>query len=170
MSSNDNEFFEVQRFKAWWLYLIVFGISGLNAYIFYEQIIMDNPAGNNPAPDFLVIMFFLIISIFIPLLLLVTNLTIKIRDKTIYYRFFPFHMKYQELGIDAIETAEKVTYRPIRDYGGWGIRTGREGRAYNVAGNEGVRVVTAMGDSILFGSSRSDDLYRAIINKVGVRK
>ncbi len=32
-------------------------------------------------------------------------------------------------------------YRPIREYGGWGIRYGWNGRAYSTSGNEGVQLV-----------------------------
>jgi hypothetical protein len=57
---------------------------------------------------------------------------------------------------------EARTYRPIRDYGGWGVRFGPRGRAYNVSGNRGVEITLANGKRVLVGSQRADDLAAAI--------
>jgi hypothetical protein len=54
------------------------------------------------------------------------------------------------------------TYRPIRDYGGWGIRYGRGGKAYNVSGNRGVMLELSDGQKLLIGSQRPEELANAI--------
>ena len=56
------------------------------------------------------------------------------------------------------------TYRPIREYGGWGVRKGLFGRgkAFNVSGNRGVQLVFTDGRRFLIGSRRADELARAI--------
>ena len=41
------------------------------------------------------------------------------------------------------------------DYGGWGIRFRYKAKAYNVKGNEGVKVYLKTGRHILFGSQKS---------------
>jgi hypothetical protein len=61
-----------------------------------------------------------------------------------------------------IRKAEAVTYRPIRDYGGWGIRSGPEGWAYNVRGNRGVRIEYQDGNKFLIGSQKAEELEQAI--------
>ncbi|MHC4643443.1 MAG: hypothetical protein ACYS32_17515, partial [Planctomycetota bacterium] len=56
------------------------------------------------------------------------------------------------------------TYKPILEYGGWGIRcsfTGK-GKAYNVSGNKGVQLVFTNGKKLLIGSQQPDDLAAAI--------
>lgn len=58
-------------------------------------------------------------------------------------------------------------YNPIPEYGGWGIRTGMQGRAFNMRGNEGVQLVLASGKRVLIGSQRPDELARAIQNLTG---
>lgn len=51
------------------------------------------------------------------------------------------------------------TYRPLREYGGWGIRWGGKGRmAYNVSGSEGVEVELLDGRTVMVGSRRPDEL------------
>ncbi|HET6897964.1 MAG TPA: hypothetical protein VFK70_06445 [Vicinamibacteria bacterium] len=57
---------------------------------------------------------------------------------------------------------EARTYRPIREYGGWGLRFGPRGRAYNVSGDRGVELTLDNGKRVLIGSQRSDDLAAAI--------
>ena len=57
-----------------------------------------------------------------------------------------------------IRSAEKITYDPVRDYGGYGIRTGRFGKAYIAAGTRGVRIKLANGAVVVVGSQRSEEL------------
>jgi hypothetical protein len=56
-----------------------------------------------------------------------------------------------------------VEYRPILDYGGWGIRAGRDGeRVLNARGNRGVRLELADGSKLLIGSQRPEELAETI--------
>jgi hypothetical protein len=61
-----------------------------------------------------------------------------------------------------ITGCEVVDYRPLRDYGGWGIRRGRGGWAYNVSGSRGVRLELSDGQHLLVGSRRPEQLHAAI--------
>lgn len=54
------------------------------------------------------------------------------------------------------------TYRPLREFGGWGIRWGGRGRmAYNVSGNRGVEVELTDGRTVMVGSQSPDALAEA---------
>ena len=65
--------------------------------------------------------------------------------------------------ITSIQRYHVVEYRPIIDYGGWGIRTGRDGeRVLNARGNRGVRLELADGSKLLIGSQRSEELAETI--------
>lgn len=70
---------------------------------------------------------------------------------------------------DDIASVEDVQYRPIRDYGGWGIRFGRNGMAYNMSGDRGVKLTLTNGKRILIGSQRSDELATAIKTGLGLK-
>ena len=70
---------------------------------------------------------------------------------------------------DDIASAEDVQYRPIRDYGGWGIRFGRNGMAYNMSGDRGVVLKLKNGKRILIGSQRSAELAATIKSGRGLR-
>lgn len=53
-------------------------------------------------------------------------------------------------------------YRPIREFGGWGVRIARTGKAYNVTGNLGVQLVFRDGKRLLLGTQRPEALATAI--------
>ena len=55
-----------------------------------------------------------------------------------------------------------MTYRPIMEYGGRGIRFGRQGMAYNVGGNRGVKIKLKNGKQALVGSQKPEELQRAL--------
>ena len=79
-------------------------------------------------------------------------------NKGLQYQFFPFHLKSYTIKLDEITSFEELTYSPIKDYGGWGIRYGFKGKAYNVSGNRGVKIYLKNGKNILFGSKKSHEL------------
>lgn len=65
--------------------------------------------------------------------------------------------------IASIKKIEVVTFRPIADYGFWGIRSGRDGERVLIArGNRGVRIELADGAKLLIGSQRPEALATAL--------
>jgi hypothetical protein len=93
---------------------------------------------------------------------LVPWLRVEVNGATLSYRFFPFHRKPRSVELRDVRAARAVTYRPIRDYGGWGIRIGAKGWAYNVSGDRGVELEMANGTLLLIGSQRPEELAAAI--------
>jgi len=156
---------ENQKFKepAIWIgltvsALVVIGIFGLG---FYRQIIQGKPFGNNPMSDTgLIVTFVLVVFLFLLVFLLFgfAKLTTEIDKRRIAFRFFPFHLKFQQIGWDKIEKFEVITYKPIRDYGGWGIKFGKKGKAYNVAGDKGLQLQLKSGKTILIGTQKAVEL------------
>jgi hypothetical protein len=58
---------------------------------------------------------------------------------------------------------EVVSYRPLADCWGWGIRSGRNGeRVLNARGNRGVRIDLSDGTRLLIGSQRPEALALAL--------
>jgi len=55
-----------------------------------------------------------------------------------------------------------LQYRPIVDYGGWGIKGTSSDRAYNVHGNQGVNIALMDDKQITIGSQRPGDLILAL--------
>lgn len=59
------------------------------------------------------------------------------------------------------------TYNPLMEYGGWGIRYGLQGRAFNMRGDQGVQLELRSGQRVLIGSQDPDALAEAIRKAAG---
>ncbi|MHC5538463.1 hypothetical protein ACYOEI_09560 [Singulisphaera rosea] len=82
-------------------------------------------------------------------------------DLRVWFGWIPTYRRMIPLG--TIQRVEVVSYRPLVDYGGWGIRQGRDGvRVLNARGNRGVRIDLADGTRFLIGSQHPEDLARAL--------
>jgi len=67
-----------------------------------------------------------------------------------------------------IRIAEAVQYRPLRDYGGYGVRgTGRR-RAFNTRGDRGVLITRNDGTTVMIGSQQPRELLGALA-RAGVK-
>ncbi|MEX0790190.1 MAG: hypothetical protein WD178_05375 [Actinomycetota bacterium] len=71
-------------------------------------------------------------------------------------------LKTRTIPISTIRSAHARTYRPLREYGGWGIKMGRSGWAYNVSGNEGVQLKLDGARPLLIGSRKAGELAEVI--------
>lgn len=155
-------FHEVQRFGQWWLWVIVLGIAALMWYGFIEQILLGRPFGDHPAPSALLIVFFALFGLGMPWLFVVANLRTVVRPDGVYVRLFPFHLRDVRIAPEEVAGVSAGIYSPLMDYGGWGIRMGRGGKAYNASGNQGARLELVNGQHLLIGSQRAPELAAAI--------
>jgi hypothetical protein len=83
-----------------------------------------------------------------------TNLTVT------FGALFPLYRR--QIARTQIATAEAVTYSPLADYGGWGIRGWGKNVALNARGNRGVCLALHDGHRVLIGSQRPEDLAKAL--------
>jgi hypothetical protein len=165
-------FHETQRFRQPWLWMIVMGIFvpvvGLFGYGLWQQLVMGRPWGDRPASDaglLLVFAFVVLIAVGTSLLFVFARLDVTVTDDAVVIRFVPFHAKGRRIALSEIADAHTRKYRPLAEYGGWGIRYGFSGMAYNVSGDEGVQLVLTSGKRILIGSQRSRELEAAIARR-----
>ncbi len=96
----------------------------------------------------------------IPVLFAVLRLVLVVDDDSVLIDYRPLRLR--RIALDDIASAEAVTYRPIREYGGWGIRGIGAKRAYNVSGDRGVQLVLTDGRRVLLGSQEPEPLAAAI--------
>ena len=104
---------------------------------------------------------YVIIGLLIPLFFYFLELRTVLNKHGFAYQFFPIHLKYYKINFDEIDSIESVIYRPIGDFGGWGIRRGFKAKAYTVKGNKGIMINLKTGRKILFGSQKSKELENA---------
>jgi hypothetical protein len=162
----DLAYHEVQQFRQIWIVLIVAFLAAIAWYTFAVQIILGEPFGTNPAPDIVVLIILAIFGIAFPLWFFVMKLEIQVTGTALRFRMYPLHPSWKEVPFETVSNVMAVVYRPLREYGGWGIRFGRKGMAYNVSGDRGVQVTLKSGKSFLLGSLRAEDLELVLRSKI----
>ncbi len=82
-------------------------------------------------------------------------------DVRVWFGWAPTYRRLVPIG--SVCRIEVVTYRPIADFGFWGIGSGRDGeRALIARGNRGVRIELNDGTKLLIGSQRPEALALAL--------
>ncbi|MGC9946677.1 MAG: hypothetical protein ABSF64_09955 [Bryobacteraceae bacterium] len=155
------QFHEEQRFE--WFWTAIFCIPALIVgYGLYRQMGLNQPSMSPSLlwPAFAVA---LVVAIWFLRLKLVT----EVRDDGLFI-LFVWLWPERTIPWDQIRGVETRTYRPIRDFGGWGVRWAARGIVYHARGNRGARLVLASGERVLIGSQRPDELVRAIAARTGL--
>jgi hypothetical protein len=160
---------EIQRFRQPWLWflLITVWISVIGTYGFVvdRQIVQDISYGNSFINDSglkisLVLAFVLVTTLII--LFAKAKLITQLDKKYINFKFHPLHKSYRKIAWKSVSKCEIVTYQPVSQYGGWGIRAGKNGKVFSVSGNRGLQIVLRTGERILIGTTKANELSIAI--------
>lgn len=156
---------EEQKFAQIWIWILLttisVGVIGQFVYGLYIQIGKGIPYGDKPMNNAGLILTTLLTTLLmagILLLFLFAKLTVRIDSKAIIVHFRPFFRKEKNILWSEIESFEVVKYRPIAEFGGWGVRYGRRSMAYNVKGDMGLRLRFRNGKSLLIGTSNAEEL------------
>ena len=72
-----------------------------------------------------------------------------------------FYLISESIPHGQIAEHQVLEYRPLREFGGWGLRYGPSGRAYSMSGSEGVRLVLDDGSQVTLGSQNAEALASA---------
>lgn len=155
-------FREVQRFRQPWLWIPIVAGAAWTTWALWRQVIHGLPVGSNPMGDTGLLLVWALCALGLPALFLVTHLRTEVRPDGVHLRFTPFHLRERFHPLETLAEAEAVTYSPIREYGGWGIRWGPKGWAYNVSGNRGVRLTFVDGRRLLVGSRKPEAFVDAL--------
>lgn len=108
----------------------------------------------------LTILFFLI-TIFLQKIKLVTIIT----SAGIHIQFSPLVNRQYYSWADIDEVLIR-TYDPIIEYGGWGVRIGPNGTAFNTSGNTGLQLILKNKKRVLIGTQQPQ-LLAAVLVKMG---
>ena len=165
----DAVFFEEQPLRNNKLaYLAIvggIGLIGFFGYAIFQQIVAGRPYGDRPMSDVSLVIvggLYIVLGVLLVYFFFRGGLTTEVRPSGLYVRYFPFHTRFQQIPLDGVRSCTARTYRPIREYGGWGIRVGVGKKAYNVSGNRGVEIEYEGRKKLLIGSKKADQLASAI--------
>ena len=92
----------------------------------------------------------------------VLQLRTKIDKNGIVYQFWPVHRKEQIIKWEEVNCAYVRKYSPIFEYGGWGFRHGRKGKAFNTSGNMGLQIEFLNGKKLLIGTQKPEEMERVL--------
>jgi hypothetical protein len=152
------DFEERQSFRQWWfLLLVVFVVIGSWAPAVAALI-----AGDTADPRWIGALVLVLAGILFPGWLLLLQLHVIVDAEGVRIRYRGLRVD-RMISFTDVAALAAITYRPIRDYGGWGVRWRGKGRvAYSVSGDRGVQIGLADGTDVLIGSQRADELAAAI--------
>lgn len=154
-------FYEIQKFKQWWLWLPLILFNLFFWVGIYMQIIKGIPYGSKPMSNNALLLSTILFAFFT---LLFTQLKLEtiIKEDGICIRFFPFHLKFKCFQWSNISKAYLLKYSPISDFGGWGVRLKKNYTAYSVSGNMGLHIELHNGRKILIGTNKPDELMNVL--------
>lgn len=167
MTTESSTFQETQYFRNPLIFILLFAIFGIAIWGIVQQLILNVPFGNNPAPDYILILFSMIPVIFLLFFIFMKQKTV-IDKESIQVTISPFGRRRMLWA--NIEKAYIRTYKPIMEYGGWGIRYGFAGKgvAYSVGGgNQGLQLELKNGQKVLIGTKKADAL-KSFLTKEGL--
>ena len=162
MLNNSPTFREVQKFRQFWITALVLIPAVVSVYGAYQQLVLGQPFGDNPASDNIMVILTFIFGFLFPAFIFSMKLVTEVRSDGVYVRFFPFHLSFKKFAYSEINSYKAVHYSALRDYGGWGIRYGKNGKAYNISGNDGIMLEFSNGKHLLIGSQRTHEFLLAL--------
>jgi len=149
-------FKESQRFTQWWIWLIIIGMDLLYVGAIGIHLLRQINAQKEPVLNAEIIIPVVIITA-ITALFFILRLDTIIDDAGIHVKFFPFHLSFRHYGWDKIANCFVRKYRPLIEYGGWGMRGVGKNKALNVKGNMGIQIEFYDGRKLLIGTSKFEE-------------
>lgn len=154
-------FSEKQYFRQWWIWIILLLIFAQFGFAIYSQIFKSIPFGDNPMSDTGLLITASLMFVFITFFLTM-HLDTKISKESISVKFFPFRIKYKDFKWEEIDKIYCREYKPLSEFGGWGLRGFGDNRALNVSGNKGIQIIFKNGDRLLIGTKKYEEAKEII--------
>lgn len=157
-------FEEVQKQNQKWIWFLILALDATLIITFIQEIALGIPIGEETLPIWFYIWLFASF-VLATAFLFISKLKTRISTEGISIQYSPIHRKAIVIPKEDIEDCYVRLYRPIADYGGWGLRTAfnkKNGKAYNVSGNIGIQLELKNGKKILIGTRNSKEAKHAI--------
>ncbi|HLO44918.1 MAG TPA: hypothetical protein VK175_11350 [Leadbetterella sp.] len=154
-------FKETQRFTQWWIWLPLLLLVSYAFYGISKQLLTGVTFGEHPLSNLGVMGLGLLLLVVLALFWYMRLETI-ITENGVYVQLFPFHLRKRYIAWERVQQCYVRQYKPLREFGGWGIRYGFAGKAYNVAGNEGLQLVYGSNEKLLIGTQKSEELEEVL--------
>ena len=159
-SDNITIFREVQRFPLRRLAVALATPPCIMLGLLLWQVVLGHPWGEHPLSNGEVIGWTVFLWL-IYLRLVTVRLVTEVRTRELVVALKGL-WRLRRVPLSHIQSVETITHDIARDYGGFGIRSTREGKAYVAVGSLGVRVTLDGGEVLVIGSQRPAELAAAL--------
>jgi hypothetical protein len=153
-------FSEVQALRQWHVRVVLAFPPAAVLFITCRQIIWHKPWGS-PPPSNGGLIFLSVLLVAVYFRLITVKLVTELRRGEIAVGLRGL-WKRQHIPLDQVQSAGAVTYDPVAEFGGYGIRSSQRGKAYIARGTGAVELLLRSGNKILIGSQVPEELARKI--------
>jgi hypothetical protein len=129
-------------------------------FITLRQVVWHHPWGTPPVSNG-DLLFLSVLLVVVYLRLITVRLATELRPAEIAVGLRGLWRK-RRIPLDQVRAAREVQYDPIREFGGYGFRSGRRGQAYIASGTRGVELELRDGRKVLIGSQDPGQLAKRI--------
>ena len=155
-------FREVQQFRQPWIWMVLIVTSLTAFWAAVSPFLLDSHWQERWILHIILILFGLIFGLGLPWVFYLTKLTTEIRSDGLFISFYPLLFSQIKIPFENIQSCVAIQYKPLRDYGGWGVRSVPKATVYNVSGDRAIQIELVNGSKILIGSGNAENLSRTI--------
>lgn len=158
------DFKETQWFNQWFMLLTLLIPLGLMIYCIYAWYIagvrVDKVAVDDTTGQIVVLGLLGFTTLFLVSMRMYT----KIDQDGIHYCFWPFVVKWRKVSWYDVESAVVKQYKPIADFGGWGIKMSMSKGfwAFSVKGKQGIFIRQRDGKELMLGTQKKDEATKIL--------
>ena len=89
---------EEQRFRQPWIWILILAVAALQWWGWFQQIVLGQPFGDNPGPDWMVWLFWALFGIGLPVFFLYLRLVVEVNDEGVWLRYIPLTKRLIRFG------------------------------------------------------------------------
>jgi hypothetical protein len=153
-------FKEQQKFRQWWLWLILIFVAADTLWVTIREFKSNQ---GDTFEHIILPLILLVLSGSVIFFILSIKLETEIKEDGIYVRLFPIHRGFRFYPWNSIAQAYARTYKPLAEYGGWGLRGLGNNRALNIAGKEGLQLIMLDGRKLLIGTQKPQEITDVLL-------
>lgn len=143
-----------------WTWFIMVPLVLLFWGIAFVQVGLGIEVGNRPMSDGGTIAMAIIFGLLFPVMFLLMRGEVKVTREAIMITFSPLYRKRIELS--SIKKIEKVGLKPLREFGGWGIRWNGMKWGFILDGDGGVEITSPPNKIYVISSRHAGELYKIL--------
>lgn len=151
-------FKEEQTYRGTWVMYLILMLE-IPTLVLVTTLVTNS--GTDQKEGIFGLVFVLVNMILVLTLILNLKLSTRIDSNGIHYRYFPF-IKWRKIPKAQIRSAEVISFSPLTDHGGWGIKGNSTAKAYTLIGDKGLQLGINEKKKIVIGTQKSQELNEFI--------